>query len=137
MKTPRFVSPGTLLILALSLVVPSVGAVQKYTGLPGLAGYTAAVVVALVVGYRYVIPWLVSALSARRVAWLAGATFLALVVIFAIVYPIANSGVVGGGTDRDEALNIAVQELLSGRYPYYPKTYLQAPISPLPGSILL
>jgi hypothetical protein len=84
-----------------------------------------------------VIPWLVAALSARLATWLAAATFLALVVIFAIVYPIANSGVVGGGTDRDEALNIAVQELLSGRYPYYPKTYLQAPISPLPGSILL
>jgi hypothetical protein len=88
-------------------------------------------------GYRFVIPWFFSMLSERMAGWLAGATLLALVVIFAIVYPIANSGVVGGGTDRDEALNIAVQELLNGRYPYYPKTYLQAPISPLPGSVLL
>lgn len=56
---------------------------------------------------------------------------------FAVVYPIANSGIVGGGSDGDEALNIATRELLHGRYPYYPMTYLGNPISPLPGEILL
>jgi hypothetical protein len=60
-----------------------------------------------------------------------------LLAVFMVVYPIANAGVVGGGTDRDEALNIAVRELLAGRYPYYPRTYLNAPISPLPGAVLL
>lgn len=42
-----------------------------------------------------------------------------------------------GGSDNDEALTIATTELLQGRYPYYPRTYLGNPISPLPGSLLL
>ncbi|MDM8569475.1 hypothetical protein QUF50_08225, partial [Thiotrichales bacterium HSG1] len=51
-----------------------------------------------------------------------------------------------GGHDRDEALNIAVNELLSGRYPYYPVTYVPGlphelgldgnPLSPMPGELL-
>jgi hypothetical protein len=125
------------LALALSLIVPSIGAVQKYLGTAGLATYGVVVVVALVVGYFYILPWFLSAVSERLSTWLAVATILGLLVVFAVVYPIANSGIVGGGTDRDEALNIAVGELVHGRYPYYLKTYLGAPISPLPGSILL
>ena len=65
------------------------------------------------------------------------ATILSLAVAFVVVYPIANSGVVGGGADRDEALNIAAGELLHGRYPYRLETYLGNPISPLPGAIIL
>jgi len=129
--------PGALLMLALSLVIPSVGAVQKYTGLFGLAAYVLAVGAALVAGLRFAPARLLALITARRCIWLAGATLVLLLGVFALVYPLANAGVVGGGTDRDEALNIAIQELLRGRYPYYPKTYLNAPISPLPGSLLL
>jgi hypothetical protein len=64
-------------------------------------------------------------------------TLLGLLVAFVIVYPVANSGLMGGGSDRDEALNIAVAELVHWRYPYYNKTYLEGPISPLPGAIVL
>jgi hypothetical protein len=64
-------------------------------------------------------------------------TFAILAIAFVIIYPIANSGVVGGGSDRDEALNLAATELLSGRYPYYIKTYLGGTLSPLPGAIFL
>jgi hypothetical protein len=127
----------TLLLLSLTMIVPSIGVLLKYTGPVGLAVYILAVIVALFVEYKTLLPWLFSFLSERAAPWLAGATFLALLGVFAVVYPIANSGVVGGGTDRDEALNIAVRELLQGRYPYYPKTYLNAPISPLPGSLFL
>jgi hypothetical protein len=127
----------TLLLLSFTLIVPSLGVLLKYTGPFGLAVYIVVVVVALFAGFTTLMPWLVSLLSERTAIWLAGATLLALLGVFAVVYPIANSGVVGGGTDRDEALNIAVGELLQGRYPYYPKTYLNAPISPLPGSLLL
>ena len=128
---------SALLTLAFSLFVPSIGAVQKYTGLAGLAGYGVAIIVALIFGYRYVLPWLLDVCSERLAIGLAAAAGLVLVAAFVFIYPIANAGAVGGGTDRDEALNIAVWELLSGRYPYYPRTYLNAPISPLPGAILL
>jgi hypothetical protein len=128
---------GALLMLLLALVVPSVGAVLKYTGAPGLAVYVLLVLAVLLLGQRIIVPWLLPKLSERLALWLAGATFLALIAAFGLVYPIANSGAVGGGTDRDEALNIAVQALARGQYPYYLKTYLNAPISPLPGSLLL
>jgi hypothetical protein len=128
---------GALFTLAFSLLVPSIGAVQKYLGLAGLASYVATVLVALFVGYRYVLPWVLAACSERLAVRLAVAAWLVLLTAFVVVYPIANAGIVGGGTDRDEALNIAVWELLAGRYPYYPRTYLNAPISPLPGAILL
>jgi hypothetical protein len=65
------------------------------------------------------------------------ATFLLLLVIFFVVYPIANSGILGVGSDRDEALNIATTELLKGHYPYYSRTYVGNLISPLPGSLVL
>jgi len=64
-------------------------------------------------------------------------TVVLLAAAFAVVYPLANSGVIGPGSDRDEALNIATTELLEGRYPYYPKTYFGLPISPMPGSLFL
>ena len=124
-------------MLVLALVVPSVGVVLKYTGPLGLVVYSIGALAALWLGYRAVVPWLLPRFSEQSIFWLAGATFLVLTAAFAFVYPIANSGVVGGGTDRDEALNIAVEALLRGQYPYYLKTYLNAPISPLPGSLLL
>lgn len=65
------------------------------------------------------------------------ATFLILLAIFWVGYPLANSGLLGRGSDRDEALNTATAELLSGHYPYYAKTYLGNPISPMPGSLVL
>lgn len=137
MSSRKSLPSGALLTLAFSLFVPSIGAVQKYTGLVGIAGYAAAVLIALLVGERYLFPWVLNACSERLAIVLAVAAGIVLIAVFALVYPIANAGVVGGGTDRDEALNIAVQELLSRRYPYYPRTYLNAPISPLPGSVFL
>ncbi len=78
-----------------------------------------------------------SRISESAVPWLAAATFLGLVVIFFVVYPLADAGIVGGGSDRDEALNIATTELLHGHYPYYEKTYLGNLITPMPGALLL
>jgi hypothetical protein len=137
MSYHRLFRISALLILAFSLLVPSIGAVQKYAGQAGLICYIAVVLLALLIGGRLVFPWLLNHCSNRQAIGLAVVGWLVLLLAFIIVYPIANAGVVGGGTDRDEALNIAVWELLAGRYPYYPRTYLDAPISPLPGSILL
>lgn len=72
-----------------------------------------------------------------------GATlFLYLIILFLFIsiligFPIADSGLWGGGSDMDEALEISVRALLSGHFPYYQKTYLGAPITPMPGAILL
>jgi hypothetical protein len=68
---------------------------------------------------------------------LAALTLLALIAVVSIGYPLANSGVYGPGGDVDDAMRIATTELILGHYPYYLKTYLGWPISPLPGAIFL
>jgi len=50
---------------------------------------------------------------------------------------IATSGIAGGGSDRDESLNLGVTELLHGRYPYHAVTQLGNPVSQMPGSLVL
>jgi hypothetical protein len=58
--------------------------------------------------------------------------------VFAVVYPIADARkAVGAGTDADDALDLAVSSLLRGAYPYEQRTYLNNPITPLPGWIVL
>lgn len=124
-------------LLALVLLIPSTGQVQKYFGIYGVFVYLLLGTIAILVHYKYVWPVYFSKVTQRRAIWLAVITFLILIAVFIVVYPIANSGVVGGGSDRDEALNISVRKLLRGQYPYSSKTYLDNPISPLPGSLLL
>jgi hypothetical protein len=128
---------SSLVGLALSLLIPSTQVVQKYFGLPGVPIYLVLASAALFFVCRYVFTGFASRASDKQVLWLTAATFLVLLALFLVVYPMANSGIAGGGSDRDDALNIATTELLRGRYPYYVKTYLGNPISPLPGSLAL
>ncbi len=123
--------------LASSVVGSSIWTFQKYLGNVGLICCLLIGFSLVLFGYRYLPLRFLATLQERHVMWLTAATFAVLIGIFAVVYPLADAGVVGGGTDRDEALNIAVTEMLHGRYPYYQRTYLNAPISPLPGAILL
>jgi hypothetical protein len=123
--------------LAFCLVVPSCGVIQKYFGNVGLLIYLVAATAILWLAYRYLFKLFLSRLSERQAQFLAVATFVTLVAIFAIVYPKANVHLAGRGSDADDGLNLAVNELLNGRYPYYARTYLDNPISPLPGAILL
>ncbi len=123
--------------LALCLIVPSIGEVQKYLGNPALAVYALSVVITVFWGYASLLPWFLKNVSQRRATLLAWATLIGLVAIFAVLRPIAESGSIGGGSDSDDAINIGVEELLEGRYPYYPKTYIGNPILPMPGAFLL
>jgi hypothetical protein len=126
-----------LIIFCLSLGIPSTGTVYKYFSYPGLIAYITVVFLAVFLGYRFVIAKFLSLVTEKQAFWLMWLTLLGLLVAFVIVYPVANSGLMGGGSDRDEALNIAATELVHLRYPYYNKTYLGGPISPLPGAIVL
>ena len=79
-------------------------------------------------------------------AYLVSGFVVVLLVIFHSAYPYLNQ--YQGGSDRDEALDIATTELVSGRYPYYVKAQVSwlpleeaerraTPISPLPGELFL
>src|SRR5260370_38096939 len=54
-----------------------------------------------------------------------------------MVYPKGKVQMGGRGSGGDDGLNLGVNELLNGRHPYSVRTYLDNPISPLPGAILL
>src|SRR5258707_2100131 len=119
------------------LLFPSFGVVQKYFGSPGLLIYLVTATAILWLAYRYLADLILLRLSERESVYLVLLTFAALIAIFAIVYPKANVHIAGRGSDADDGLNLAVNELLNGRYPYSARTYLDNPISPLPGAILL
>ena len=125
--------------LGVALCVPSMGVVQRYFGNWGIALYLlvgAAGLLLLVRNLDSVRRW-VARCSDRQIFWLAGVTFFVILTVFLVVYPIANTGQRSGGSDSDDALNIAANELMHGRYPYSPRTYLDNPISPMPGAVLL
>ena len=123
------------------LILPSCYVVQKYFGNLGLAFYLIAAPAFLWISYRFLSGLFLSRLSERQALYLTVATFVALGVIFAYVYPKANTHIVGRGvghgSDADDALNLSVHELLNGRYPFYVETYLHNPIGVLPGAVLL
>jgi hypothetical protein len=122
-------------LLASCLILPSTALIQRLSG-PGVFVYP--VVAALVVRQIYRrLPALAARISERRAWLLAAATFAALAIAFWIVFPIADSGRLGGGSDGDDALNLAGGRLLRGEYPYDVRTYLGNAITPLPGALLL
>ncbi|MFZ2486852.1 MAG: hypothetical protein WAZ19_01920 [Anaerolineae bacterium] len=128
----------SLVGFALSLLIPSTAVFQKYLGITGVVAYITIAFFALLLfaKYRYIPGKLASKVTEKQTSWLAVMTVVIVLIAFVVVYPVANSGIVGGGSDGDEALNTATTELLHGRYPYYPRTYLGNPISPLPGALL-
>ena len=137
-QQPDIVNPDrrvARLALGAMLVLSSAFQVLKYSGAWGLGAYALAVLLLVRVPCGRVLDRL-RALPVGA-GWLAAATVLSAVVLFVVIYPIADSGVIGGGSDRDDALNVGAASLLEGRYPYRELTYLGNPLSPLPGALLL
>jgi hypothetical protein len=119
------------------LATPSLYLVDKYGGPLSLPVYVGCVAVAVWHWQRAVRvtgPPSPRAETAARI--LACVTWLAVFLAFAVLYPLANSGRFGAGSDSDEALNQATRALLLGRYPYYEHTYLGNAITPMPGGLL-
>jgi hypothetical protein len=68
--------------------------------------------------------------------WLAVA-WIMLAILYAILYPISQRHIVGVGSDSEDALRVTATQLTHLHYPYYPRTYLGNPISPMPGAVIL
>ena len=136
----KYIAKGTglpLFGLALFILIPSTYEVEKYTGSLGLVFFLVFGPIGFLLGYRHIVPRFLEVVTERQSIYCALATVIVLALTFAILYPIVDSGVVGGGCDRDEARDLAARELLGGSYHYYPVTYLGALITPLPGAVLL
>lgn len=128
---------GEAVGFSLLLLIPSAELFQKYLGLIGVIGYMGIAIMLLWTAYRPVSAKFASMVTDKQTLWLMVATILLLLVVFSVIYPIANTAVPGKGSDRDEALNTATMELLHRRYPYYRPIYSGNPITPLPGAMLL
>lgn len=137
MTSPRPATIGTWLWIAFCLALPGASQVEKYFGALAAIGYFIAALPLVVFIGRVALPLFVRHIRGRRLFIVEVVVLCSLISLFVAVYPIADARKrIPAGADRDDALNIAVTELVNGRYPYYPRTYLDAPISPLPGALL-
>ncbi|GAA4901652.1 hypothetical protein [Actinomycetospora succinea] len=122
--------------LSVLLAVISWHTAWNLGGLAVAAGYALAVTAAMVL----LAPLLTDALGrapALVLPVLVTACVAALVVAFVAGVPAAYGDALGVGSDRADALNVALSQLAQGHYPYTATTYLGNPITPLPGALLL
>lgn len=129
--------PPVVLLLSLITVLPSLPIALNSGGVRGAILYAALVpasfaTLAIIEG----IPDLAERVRRFERAVVALAV-LALVLAFIVRYPMSQAGLLGVGTDRDEALDIGVERLLAGLFPYHARTYMGVPLTPLPGAMLL
>jgi hypothetical protein len=73
----------------------------------------------------------------RHEKWLLALASAFLVMMLVVRYPMSQAGLLGVGSDRDEALDIGISRLLAGEFPYYARTYLGGRLTPMPGAFLL
>jgi hypothetical protein len=134
----RLPAPLPVLGLIAALWLGSAGSVQEVAGTGAAFAYLLALGLVVPIGVTRLLPAGLGVVSPRTAVWLALLTLVALVVAFAVVYPIVNSGShFSGGSDRDDDISVATWRLLHLDYPYYARTYLDNPISHLPGSYFL
>jgi hypothetical protein len=128
------------LLLPAGLFAWLIPSVETWYRAAGAAGALAWLVGGL--GLLWIAERLASGVARRgdgeRTASVAVVVILALVAAaIVIAYPRVNVHTPGHGGDRDDALDHAVSALAHGRYPYAERTYLDNPITPLPGAVLL
>jgi hypothetical protein len=127
--------------LAFSIIYPSTAIFKKVGYLPMLAYILAAVCLLLLV------VWLAQRTEKILTQWVSflGLSLLLVSVLIAhfLIHPQIDTdgfhlaGISFGSSDADNAIDDAIGEVLNGRYPYYVKTFLGNPITPMPGALIL
>lgn len=129
-------APWTIgLVAAILWLLPSAGQLDKYLGAKGAIAVAAIVLLAFPLAFH----WLSGrpALDDKRAARVTQILVLVMIGLFAALFPLVLTHIFGGGSDREDALNVALRALLHGRYPYFEKTFLGTRPSPMPGAFLL
>jgi hypothetical protein len=124
-----------LVSLFLLTFLASSGFFQRNLGLGGLLAYAALLASAGYAWWKFresIQGWI----NHRFWIWLV-VLAVGLLAVFAVGYPIEDAQGPGRSSDRDDGLNIAVERLLAGDYPYYPPHPEAGPLSLFPGAILL
>jgi hypothetical protein len=126
----------------LEVILPYLSAVPLGGIVPIIQGLY---LLALWFGARYYID-VICRISPGKIDAIFFLLLTAIILAFILVYPLADSGQLGFSSDRDEAIDIAVKQVLTGNYPYLCKAVsgihdgcpnLGNPIAPLPGALLL
>lgn len=125
-------------------LIYSSAAIFKKAGYAALIVYCIVAAAALGLATARFFPWL-RARCVRPWAYVpaAAALFVGVLCLYLYAHPrIDTAGfrvgaVVVGASDNDDAIDVAIDELWAGRYPYYARTFLNGPLSPLPGALLL
>jgi hypothetical protein len=103
----------------------------------GVLLYVIVAMPLIALALRYLAPRLGQRMTRRGIEVAVAVVVLGLLAAgFLVLFPLANSGKFGGGSDNDEALNVGISALLRGEFPYYFRTYLGAPLTPMPGELL-
>jgi hypothetical protein len=123
-------------LVATVLAIASAATVQKYAGTVGLLAYVAALALLAAFAAPWV-PTLLRRATTRDAVVVAVIAYAVLLVVFAVAYAHAKRHGLEVGTDRDDAADLGARALLRGHYPYDLRTYLDQPISQLPGGLLL
>lgn len=125
------------LLISILLFFPTVQVVSKFFGTLFLAFYLFFLFISLLSVFEIESRSDLADVVKRRERLLAAAWLGLMAAALAILYPVAQSGLLGRGSDRDEALMLGVQALLDGRYPYYERTQFGGRLTPMPGAFLL
>ncbi len=106
-----------------------------------LGGPHAVVADAVATGLAALLLPTATELVGRAPSWVLPALVAAclgtLTAVFVLGVPAADDAILGVGSDRANALDVALTQLAAGHYPYTATTYLGNPITPLPGALLL
>jgi hypothetical protein len=123
------------LTAALLWVLPSIGLLPKFLGwklaVAAIAAGLLGIPLALSCARRFFRP------ERRTLSVVLLLVALTLILLFAILYPSARQGFTGGGSDREDAINAALNALLHGTFPYSARTFLGNAPTPMPGALLL
>ena len=148
------VNPIGYWIFCCFLAIPSLAMIERFMQVVSASvpvSLRAWLVLAVQLGYLSVLLFASSQLFTRirylRFGrWTVMVAWLLLMMLFLAVYPVADSGRLGFYSDRDEAIDVAVRQLVMGDYPYRCRAVSGVhdgcpdsgnPIAPLPGALVL
>jgi hypothetical protein len=75
--------------------------------------------------------------TSRQVAAVLIGGWIFAAAVYVVLHRISQSHVLGPGSDRENALQVACRALLAGKFPYTQLTFLHHPITPMPGALVL
>ncbi len=128
--------------LAFCLIYPSI-ALFKKIGYSYLFAYSVGALLILWVVLFWLLPFLKTRISIRRSIVLLALLLISLFLAYFVIHPHIDTrgfsffGKNFGASDGDDAIDLAISEIIHGRYPYAARTFLDNPITPMPGALLL